>query len=236
MFLKSTAIVTMACLLAGLIAYFGIREFKAPPHPAKHATAVAATAALQALNEGVPGTTTTWWQFKLLAAAVDDPNDSRKFKTSVEFQGVADKCEGSLRAHQSDLGVDTSGGLALAVKEVSYCVPGCAGAPPPAVVLELGKSVSTTAFQDEFDRAPADYVPQGQVSMVEWQCDASRTYRLSAAALVALACNSDNCDDAQTSNASVALQWEQGAHLDPVSPLFPLRSLNGSPIIASTVP
>lgn len=231
---KSVAAVVLACLLAGLIAFWGLSAVI-------HRDPTVSTEPMQADNSPSPASATMapeqptppGWVFRLVASAKDDPEAGRMLQAAVQFEGTVPGCtNGSDRGGQA-LGVDGAGGAASASREALVCLPGCTGQVPPAPrVWAASGQLEVSAFQEEFDRATADYGPQGRAAVVDWQCGAVAG-RVTAAAIVALACDAEACGDAQKANASVYLGTEQGRGLSPAKAFFALRSVAGLPVVGA---
>jgi hypothetical protein len=87
-----------------------------------------------------------------------------------------------------------------------------------------------TAYQEQFDRAAGEYAPEGRIAAVQWECNGN-SHRLVAAAVVALACNSAECDDVQVANAAVYLGHDRGRSLDEAQALFALRGVGAGAVV-----
>lgn len=171
------------------------------------------------------------WVFTLRADAEDNPATARSASASVVFEGAVPDCNDPRPHTQFGLGVDRTGtSAAHARREQRVCLPGCEGATPAAVTLPLARHLELTAFQEQFDRASGEYAPEGRIAAVEWACHGTTT-RLVAAAVVALACNSEACDDRQVANASVYLGYDRGRSLDEASALFSLRGVGAGAVV-----
>lgn len=174
------------------------------------------------------------WVFTLRSDAEDDPETARSASASIVFEGAVTACQDPYPHAQFGLGVDRSGASAAHARRVQrVCLPGCEGSPPAAVTQPLARHLDLTAFQEQFDRASGEYAPEGRIASVQWECS-GRATRLVAAAVVALACNSAQCDDRQVANASVYLGYDHGRSLDEAGALFALRGVDGSVVVAHT--
>lgn len=230
---KSIGVVMLACLMAGLIAHWVLSTVSrkdstvsASPPPMDSSSASTSSTAMP--EPPPPG-----WVFRLAASARDDPETGRALLADVHFEGTVPSCPASSNRGGQALGVDESGGVAAASREATVCLPGCPGQVPPAPRgWAASRPLDVSAFQEEFERATSDYGPQARAAVVDWQCGAVAG-RVTAAAVVALACDADACGDAQKANASVYLGAEQGHSVGPAKAFFALRSVSGQPVVGT---
>jgi hypothetical protein len=173
------------------------------------------------------------WVFTLRSNAIDDPETARSVSAGIVFEGVTDTCQDPHPRAQFGLAIDRTGtSAAHARREQRVCLPACDGRPPATSVRPLARHLDLTAYQEQFDRAHDQYAPEGRIASVQWVCS-GRTYRLVAASVVALACNSEECDDVQVANAAVQLSYESGRSLDEPQATFVLRGLGAGTVVAS---
>lgn len=231
--LKTTLTISGACVCAGLLA-FGVLSSLIQRRPAEEVTEPReATLSREALALVEPAAATVGWMFRAIAASTDDPESGRATRAKVEFLGAVGHCPAESGRGGQALGTDTATGTALAFREARICVPGCVGMTPPAArTLSTAGRLEMTAFQDEFDRPIGEYAPQGAAAVVDWQC-AGSAGRVVAAAVVALACNTDECGDEQRANASVYIASEQGKQLAAPRAIFSLRSTGNLPVLGA---
>lgn len=236
--LKISSILAGACVTAGIAGYASlVISAKAQPLVSTNAP----TDAVAPAKLGTPASQRNsaeniGWVFRLSGTARDDPESGRQLTTTIEFLGTVQQCD-PLKAGRGGhaLGIDGSGQVAKATRESQVCVPGCPGVQPPAAnTVALPRSLQLSAFQGEFDRAPSEYAAQGMASTVSWQCG-TRAGRVVAAAVVALACNAEDCTDDQLVNAAVFLGTETGARLAEARAFFALRSTSRASLIGSAV-
>jgi hypothetical protein len=187
-----------------------------------------------ALPDGRPSSASdVFWRFRLEGSAEDDPEGRRSLAATVELLDTVDACPAAESASgtRQALMVDRAGGLVRAHRSWTVCVPGCADTAPTQRTPALGRALQATAYQQEFDAPPVEYGPDIKTATMEWRCAQTST-RLTAAAVVALACNEPQCPDVQAVNASVMLGVEHGQALGGVRALFPLQSTQGHPLLA----
>jgi hypothetical protein len=239
-FVKKLLAATGACLIAGLLTYKALSSIVGNlPNSADDVTPAAAQTSSSTASTTKSNThasaptgpqTEVGWLFQLKASAQDDPETARSIVTSIQFMGEEANCTPPSPRTQIGLAVDRNGGAVRTARAGLYCVPGCGGVPPVPVTSPLPRHIDVTAYQDEFDRAPGEYAPEGRITTVEWRCG-GRTTRLTAAAMVALACNSDSCDDTQVANAGAYLNIESGRQLDSTRALFRLHGATGANLV-----